>query len=62
MKLIIHIARNTTNMIWAILLAVPAIPENPRRAAIIAMTRNVSDQFNMILFFCFLLDSSLLGL
>lgn len=34
--------------IFAMPAAVPAIPPNPRMAAMIAMTRNVSDQFNMV--------------
>lgn len=37
--------------IFAMPAAVPAIPPNPRMAAMIAMTRNVSDQFNMVFWF-----------
>jgi hypothetical protein len=33
--------------------AVPAIPEKPNIPAMIAMTRNVSDQLNIIFFFLF---------
>jgi hypothetical protein len=39
--------RNTTNRIYAIFVASPAIPPNPRRAAIIAMIKNVTAQLSM---------------
>src|SRR5262245_21352435 len=40
-------ARNTTNRICAMLEAVAATPPNPKIAAIIAITRNVSAQFSI---------------
>jgi hypothetical protein len=39
---------NTTNRIHAMLVAVPAIPVKPNRAAINAIIRNVTAQFNMV--------------
>jgi hypothetical protein len=40
--------KKTTNRIHAMFVAVPATPENPRRAAINAITKKVTAQFNMI--------------
>ena len=47
-KDIIQITKNTKNRIFAIPAADPAIPPNPNTAAIIAMTKNTSDQCNII--------------
>jgi hypothetical protein len=40
--------RKTTNRIFAIPAAVPAMPEKPRTAAMIAMIKNVNAQLNMV--------------
>jgi hypothetical protein len=42
-----HITRNTKNRIFAIPMAAPAIPVNPRSPAMIAMMRKISDQCNI---------------
>jgi ABC-type methionine transport system ATPase subunit len=43
------ITRKTTNRIFAIPVAVPAIPPKPRTAATMAMIRNVIAQLNMVI-------------
>lgn len=42
-------ARNIQNSTTAMLVAVPAIPPNPKIAAIIAITKNINAHPNMIL-------------
>jgi hypothetical protein len=44
----INIIRKTKNKIFAMLAAVPAIPPKPNIAAMIAMTRNITAQRNML--------------
>src|SRR6185369_16537606 len=48
MALTANAIRKTTNKILAMPAALAAIPPNPNRAATSAMTRKVTDQYNMV--------------
>jgi hypothetical protein len=47
-KEIMKMIKNMTNKIFAILVAEPAIPPNPRKPAMIAMTRKIMEYLNII--------------